>query len=206
MTQITHSDSGNRDGSTLPASLILVVDDRPDSRRHIANRLIRLGHRVLEATDGLEALRRFESQRPDAVVTDMRMPKSDGFDLLSDVKSQSHVPVFCVTAYPEWESALLAVKRGASHYYRWPRDFERLIADVHETVREARRASLAASRSPSLDKIRQDGRRLEADTRRRSVRDALERTGGNIGRAAELLKVSRRTVYNWMERYGVPCA
>ncbi|NRA07814.1 MAG: helix-turn-helix domain-containing protein [Myxococcales bacterium] len=36
------------------------------------------------------------------------------------------------------------------------------------------------------------------------TRLSLEHTGGNIGRAAELLKVSRRTVYNWMERYGVP--
>ena len=136
MIRITHTSAAARETSDTDASLILVVDDRPDSRRHIASRLSRLGHRILEASDGLEALRSFESQRPDAVVTDMRMPKSDGFELLADLKSQSRVPVFCVTAYPEWESALLAVKRGASHYYRWPRDFERLIADVNETLRE----------------------------------------------------------------------
>jgi len=204
MTHVTHPNSVEREHADSEASLILVVDDRPDSRRHIASRLSRLGHRILEADNGLEALRCFESERPDAVVTDMRMPKSDGFDLLAGVKAQSRIPVFCVTAYPEWESALLAVKRGASHYYRWPRDFERLIADVNETVRKVQRAAAAAGRSPSLDEIRQDGRRLEADSRRRRVREALEHTGGNIERAAELLKVSRRTVYNWMERYGVP--
>jgi len=151
-------------------------------------------------------MRHFESHRPDAVVTDMRMPKADGFDLLTDVKFQSHVPVFCITAYPEWESALLAMKRGASHYYRWPRDFERLIADVHEALRASQQCSLAAEARPSLNAIRQEGRQMEAESRRRRVREALERTGGNIGRAAELLKVSRRTVYNWMERYGVPRA
>jgi len=202
MTRITYT-KGNECGDA-GASLILVVDDRSDSRRHIASRLSRLGHRILEASDGIEALRSFESRRPDAVVTDMRMPKSDGFDLLGGLKSQSRVAVFCVTAYPDWESALLAVKRGASHYYRWPRDFERLIADVDETVRAARKGVAAAGSIPSLDAIRQDGRRLEADSRRRRVREALEHTGGNIGKAAQLLKVSRRTVYNWMERYGVP--
>ena len=204
MTRLTHTSSSPHEGRDADTSLILVVDDRPDSRRHIASRLSRLGHRILEASDGIEALRSFEIHQPDAVVTDMRMPRSDGFDLLTGLRAQSLVPVFCVTAYPEWESALLAVKRGAFHYYRWPRDFERLIADVDEAVRETRRSTQGGSASPSLDEIRRDGRRIEADTRRRRVREALEHTGGNIGRAAELLKVSRRTVYNWMERYGVP--
>jgi DNA-binding NtrC family response regulator len=180
---------------------VLIVDDRAVSRRQIADELRERGYGTLEAADGLEAIGAFERRRPDAVITDMRMPHADGFELLEQIRARADVPVFCVTAYPEWDAALLAMKQGAAYYYRWPRDFERLIDDVDRVL--AGEAEAQGPEPGSLEEIRHAGRRRTAAERKLLVEKALQRTRGNVGRAADLLGISRRTIYHWMERYGV---
>jgi len=187
----------------VASTRVLIVDDRSASREHISIALRARGYRTLEAEDGRAGLTAFEEHAPEAVVTDMRMPRADGFELLEGVRQRADVPVFCVTAYPEWDSALLAMRRGATYYYRWPSEFDRLIADVDEALRGGA-PDRAASEGPfSLESIRREAGRDLALERKSMVESALRATGGNVGQAAELLRISRRTIYHWMERYGV---
>jgi len=185
---------------------VLVVDDRAVSREHLALALQARGFATVEACDGVEGLDVFLRHRPAAVVTDMRMPRADGFDLVERVRARADVPIFCVTAYPEWDAALLAMRKGATYYYRWPADFDRLLEDVHATLAgdpPARPPVPAPLPFRSLETVRARGRDEEAEERRARLENALRATRGNVGQAAELLRVSRRTLYNWMDRYGV---
>ncbi len=198
------SENVAREDGEASRGCVLVVDDRPDSRRQIRARLQARGFSVLEAGDGRDAWEGFQEGRFIAVVTDIQMPRSDGVELLERVRSASSVPVFCITAYPDLDTGLLALKRGAEYYYRWPLELDRLVDDLDRRVgRSIDLEARARQAQASLDAIRRSGRQRQAEARRRLVSDALRQTGGNVGQAAELLRVSRRTMYHWMKRYGV---
>lgn len=173
-------------------ALVLVVDDRETSRRLICDRLETRGHETVEACDGCAGWQTFQDREPDAVVTDMRMPGGDGLELVERIRGAGPTPVFCITAHPDLDGGLAAMKQGAEYYYRWPQELDRLLDDLDELVRPL-----------SLDEIRASGHRQTTEERRAAIKAALRQTRGNIGQAAELLEVSRRTLYHWLDRYGV---
>ncbi len=97
-------------------SIVLVVDDQLGARRALVSELEDAGLRVIEASDGLEGWERFCQERPDLVVTDMVMPRSDGIDLVGRIRTRSDVPVIVFTAYGTVETAVSALKSGADEF------------------------------------------------------------------------------------------
>lgn len=95
---------------------VLVVDDQPKPRRLLTAELQDAGFEVVEAADGDEGWRSFLSNTPDAVVTDMEMPRCDGLELLRRIRSQSDVPVIVFSGYGSVESASGAFKAGADDF------------------------------------------------------------------------------------------
>ncbi|HJP57694.1 MAG TPA: response regulator [Gemmatimonadales bacterium] len=89
------------DASPHPAT-ILVVDDEPQVRRLASRALEREGYRVIEATDGLEALGLFtQDARIDLLVTDVRMPHTDGIVLAAALRRRfPAIPVLFMSGYP----------------------------------------------------------------------------------------------------------
>jgi two-component system chemotaxis response regulator CheY len=69
-------------------ALVLVVDDSPEMRRLLAGIVRAMGCRVIEAADGLEALDRLKSSRPHLMITDLSMPRMDGFTLLREIRDR----------------------------------------------------------------------------------------------------------------------
>ncbi len=67
---------------------ILIVDDEQDIREVLSLALSDMGHTVLAAAEGEEALRLFRAERPPIVVTDIKMPGMDGIDLLQHLKRE----------------------------------------------------------------------------------------------------------------------
>ncbi len=119
---------------------VLVVDDRARPRRALATELEDAGFAVLEAADGREAWESFCEHAPDVVVTDVVMPRSDGIDLLSRIRTRSDVPVILFTARGSVESASTAFKAGADDFVSSPDvDVEDLVALVANAV-QGRRA------------------------------------------------------------------
>lgn len=97
---------------------VLVVDDSP-SDRHLAGRLLQkeTGLSVTFAGDGKEALDQIRREAPDAVVTDLQMPESDGLELVAAVKRDfPRLPVVLMTARGSEEIAVEALKKGAASY------------------------------------------------------------------------------------------
>jgi len=101
---------------------ILVVDDEKIKRVTLADDLATQGHEVVAASDGEEALRHLQTQPFDVVVTDLKMPKIDGIDLLRRIKQGPwpDLEVIMMTAYGSIPVAVEAVKLGAFDFLTKP--------------------------------------------------------------------------------------
>jgi DNA-binding NtrC family response regulator len=96
---------------------ILIVDDEPDMVENCSRILGRAGYDCLTATDGARALALLESERPDLLLTDLKMPGLDGMELLRRSRElDPALPVIMITAFATIESAVAAVKEGAFDY------------------------------------------------------------------------------------------
>ncbi len=93
------------------------------------------GFSVLQARDGVEGWDAFRRNPPALVVTDLRMPRSDGIDLLRRIRSVSKVPVILLTAYGDVPTAVTAIKSGAQEFLAFPEDLHRLVERVSELTR-----------------------------------------------------------------------
>jgi DNA-binding NtrC family response regulator len=101
---------------------ILLVDDEPDMLENCSRILSRQGHTCMTAANGREALAILERERPDLLVTDLKMPEMDGMALLRHAHElDPTLPVIMLTAFATIESAVAAVKEGAFDYL--PKDF-----------------------------------------------------------------------------------
>ena len=100
---------------------ILVVDDHVEMARLLADQLSDEGYLVEVATGGAEALEKAQRRLPDVVLSDLRMERVDGFDLLQGIKAlDPGLPVLIMTAFGGVENAVEAIKRGAYHYLTKP--------------------------------------------------------------------------------------
>jgi DNA-binding NtrC family response regulator len=113
---------------------VLLADDCAEALDVIGAEFAALGFRVAKAHDGAEAWARFQGTPPDLVVTDVRMPEADGFDLLRRIRAVSDLPVILLTAYGEIPLAVAAMRDGADDYLRFPDDLSRLLARARELL------------------------------------------------------------------------
>jgi len=106
---------------------ILVVDDEGSMRLALSETLRRGGYAVETAADGFDALQKFRKEQFRAVITDVKMPKMSGLDVLKEIKRISpQTPVIMVTAYGTIQNAVEAMKEGASDYILKPFSYEDL--------------------------------------------------------------------------------
>jgi two-component system response regulator AtoC len=115
---------------------ILVVDDEAKMRRLLEIMLTQMDYDVLQASDGLEAVAVLTNHPVDLVITDLRMPNLDGIGLLRQLREHhNEMPVIVVTAYGTVESAVDAMKYGASDYIVRPFELEAVHAAVQRALR-----------------------------------------------------------------------
>jgi two-component system response regulator HydG len=116
---------------------VLVVDDVVDMARTIANDLQAAGFTVEIADSGAAALEEFTRRPADVVVTDLRMKRGDGLEVLTQIKQvDATVPVIIMTAFGAIDSAVEAMRRGAFHYITKPFQLESLRSLVERAGRE----------------------------------------------------------------------
>lgn len=116
------------------APLILLADDCEDALDVVEAELREAGFEVARAGDGRDAWERFQERMPDLVVSDVRMPEFDGFDLLEKIRCVSDLPVILLTAYGEISHAVLAIRKGADDYLLFPDDLGRLVSRVRDLL------------------------------------------------------------------------
>ena len=118
---------------------VLVVDDRLEMAKVIAEELTAHGYRALATSSGREALERLRAERIDALVTDIAMPGVGGLELLrASMLLDPSRPVIVMTAYTTLELALETTTDGAYHYLPKPFRLDVLLRTVGRAL-DARR-------------------------------------------------------------------
>lgn len=118
---------------------ILVVDDEKSLREVMSIMLKRAGYDVTEASDGDQAIGQVNKEIYDLVITDLRMPKADGMDVLKAVKSLSpETVVLVVTAFGTADSAVEAMKQGAYDYLTKPFQIDEVQLIIRNALEKRR--------------------------------------------------------------------
>jgi DNA-binding NtrC family response regulator len=149
---------------------IVVADDEKNIREGLAEALSLDGYRALPAADGEEALALVESADADLVITDLRMPKLGGTDVLNHVVSRyPGLPVIVLTGHGTIEDAVVAMRAGAFDFLTKPVNLDHL--------------SLLVKRALESRELARKNRELEAEV------EAQRRSSSIIGKSAEMKKV-----------------
>ena len=110
---------------------ILVVDDAAFMRMRMSKILTEAGYQVVQAENGIEAVEKYRSEKPDAVLMDITMPEMDGLTALKEIRSLDPTArVAMVTALGQQQIVLEAVKSGAKDFLVKPCEGDRVLAAV----------------------------------------------------------------------------
>ncbi len=147
---------------------ILVIDDEQSMVENLTVLLERQGFEVLGALSGQEGLDLFEEEGADLVLSDVRMPKMDGVEVLEAVRDRSpDTPVVLMTAQASLQSAIRAVNLGATHYIQKPFENEELLAVLR--------------RSMDWGEIKRENRGLKKEIQKHEAREAFRPVGKSEG-------------------------
>ncbi len=153
-----------------PKGYLLLVDDDPDLLRLLAMRLMASGYSVATASGGQQALSMIAAERPDLVVTDLRMQGMDGMGLFAEIDQRyTGLPVIVLTAHGTIPDAVAATQQGVFGYLTKPYDAADLLAKIdralslhgsHGAIKRASAPANVASwrapiitRSPAMEEL-----------------------------------------------------
>lgn len=115
---------------------VLIVDDEKNMRWVLGQALAADGFEVVEAVDGKEALAAVGEQAPDIMVLDHRMPAPDGMEVLRRLRAAGNTfPIIMLTAHGNVETAVEAMKAGATEYLTKPFDLDELKLAIDKALR-----------------------------------------------------------------------
>ena len=109
---------------------ILAIDDSSTMRRLVQSTLVQCGYAVETAEDGIDGLEKLENVRPDLVITDINMPRLDGFGFIDAVRAQDQhrtTPIIVLTTESSADLKSRARDAGATGWIVKPFDPEKLV-------------------------------------------------------------------------------
>jgi two-component system, OmpR family, response regulator len=119
------------------SATILLVDDEDAVQKLLTYPLEHEGFRVVQARDGEEALRRFESEQVDLVVLDLMLPKLDGLEVCRRLRATSSVPIIMLTARDDELDKVVGLELGADDYITKPFSIREFRSRVRALLRRA---------------------------------------------------------------------
>jgi DNA-binding response OmpR family regulator len=146
---------------------ILLVDDEQSIQTLLSYPLRKEGYQVVQATDGREALERFDEQPFDLVVLDVMLPKLDGLEVCRRLRSRSAVPIIMLTARSEEIDKVVGLELGADDYITKPFSMREFASRIKAALR---RAELSRPDQTSDDEPPLETRDLRIDFPKRTVR------------------------------------
>ncbi len=148
------------------APRILLADDEQSVQTLLSYPLRKDGYEVVQASDGREALQRFNESTFDLVVLDVMMPRMDGLEVCRRLRAKSTVPIIMLTAKAEEIDKVLGLELGADDYSTKPFSMREFRSRVKATLR---RAGMARDREAPEDETLESGE-LAIDFAKRSVK------------------------------------
>lgn len=123
---------------------ILFIEDEERMRHLLELVLVEQGYSVKTASDGMEGMALWQSMKPDVVLTDLKMPRADGLEVLDFRNRQfKHVPLIILTAFGTVQTAVTAMKQGAFDYLIKPVDNDHLIEVVNRAIADTANRGLS---------------------------------------------------------------
>jgi DNA-binding NtrC family response regulator len=118
---------------------VLIVDDQPSAIKVLSAILKEDSHTVLESKSAFNAIETLKTESIDAVITDLKMPGKDGYQLFEYVKEYyPDIPVIFLTAYGTVDSAVNALTNGAFYYFIKPPDYHKLKSILSRAIEQYR--------------------------------------------------------------------
>jgi two-component system response regulator PilR (NtrC family) len=174
---------------------ILIVDDEERMRYLLSKMLEDRGYRVSQAGDGMEALEMVRQDAYHIVITDIKMPRMNGLELLEKIKPLQ-IPVIFITAFATVDSAVEAMRTGAVDYITKPFEEDRIMVTVERTLRLSRLMNENVELKQKLRKAEEPGEVIYVSDIMSGVMDSASRVAksdsgifitGESGTGKELL-------------------
>jgi len=146
---------------------ILLVDDEQSIQELLSYPLRKEGYEVVQATDGRQALERFDQQPFDLVVLDLMLPRVDGLEVCRRLRSRSSVPIIMLTAKSEEIDKVLGLELGADDYITKPFSLREFSSRIKAALR---RAEMIRPEVTAPDEVPLQVKELRIDFPKRTVR------------------------------------
>jgi DNA-binding response OmpR family regulator len=146
---------------------ILLVDDEQPIQTLLTYPLRKDGYEVVQATDGEQALERFDEQSFDLVVLDLMLPKVDGLEVCRRLRSRSSVPIIMLTAKSEEIDKVVGLELGADDYITKPFSLREFSSRIKAALR---RAEMTRPDETAADEAPLEVGDLRVDFSKRTVR------------------------------------
>ncbi|WP_186826956.1 response regulator [Shimia ponticola] len=184
---------------------VLLVDDDEDVRTAYGQTLELDGYDTILARALIEAVDHLHAGWPGVVVTDVKMPGRDGFDMLARVrKIDPAIPVIVLTGHADVPMAVRAMREGAFSLLEKPCSSAELL-DTVRAATAARASEIKARRAAVKDVAPLTGSLVGrmAEVERTFIIEALQACDGQAARAAEVLGLPRKTLYDKLKRHNL---
>ncbi|MFM7013925.1 MAG: response regulator transcription factor [Actinomycetota bacterium] len=138
---------------------VLVVEDEQSLREPLVFVLEKEGHEVIEAANGEDALKMFESEGADVILLDLMLPKMDGNQVCKTIRLSSNVPIIMLTAKDSEIDKVVGLEIGADDYVTKPYSTRELLARMKAVLRRNAEPSLEHSAILQAGELRLDSER-----------------------------------------------
>jgi signal transduction histidine kinase/DNA-binding response OmpR family regulator len=181
-------------------SIVLVVEDSADVREFIRGAL-EPAYEVVEAEDGQQGVDKARDIIPDLIISDIMMPRLDGFELCRILKNDvgtSHIPIIMLTARASEESVIQGLETGADDYITKPFNTKILCARINNLIALRRHLQESLKREMTLQPVKISVSHLDREFIR-ELRETIEKNIGdpefNVEDLGKKLYMSRATLY-----------
>ena len=133
---------------------ILIVDDEQHIAELVSLYLKKEGYETQEVYDGRKAIEAFHSFAPELVILDIMLPGMDGYQVCSEIRKTSNVPIIMLTARSDTFDKVLGLEMGADDYMVKPFDPKEMVARVKAVLRRYEKDDKKDDKTVSFDNLR----------------------------------------------------
>ncbi len=191
---------------------ILVAEDEKRLNGMVRDYLESLGYDVVQAFDGVEAMKLFHREKPDMALVDVMMPLMDGIDVTRRIREISTIPLIILTAKAEEQDKLLGLDTGADDYMTKPFSMKELAARIRAQLRRVNMAGEESGEEAlkveyggiildsSSRRVEVDGRRVNLTSLQFDLLKGMMLSPGRVYTRMDILNLVQNDLYDGYER------